>query len=168
MKPQHNAFGWIGLTFLFTLLMSINFLSHSVSAQESFPLTATATPTGAPVLETEEPPIATATPTEIAEDNTFFPTITPTALIEETPPPPQEEERQAAPFQALQGESSALESIWPAFNISDTDTSSIDPSIAVDSAGKIHMVWAEAEEGTKWEIYYTYWDGVRLSQSVSA
>jgi len=48
MKPQHNVFGWIGLTFLFALFISLNFLLRSVSAQEAFPLTLTATPTGTP------------------------------------------------------------------------------------------------------------------------
>ena len=119
-------------------------------------------------LATNKPERASATPTDVIEDNAFFPTATPTAFTEEPPIQSPGMERQTAPFQAMQGATSDLESIWPAFNISDTDTASIDPGIAVDSAGRIHMVWAEAEEGTKWEIYYAYWDGVRLSQTVSA
>jgi hypothetical protein len=129
----------IGILIVF-LFISFSITLPSVSAQEGTPPIPTATPTGTLVLETEESPIATATPTETTGDNTFFPTATPTAFTEETPVQAQEAERQVAPFQALLGESSALESIWPAFNISDTDTASIDPSIAVDSAGNIHMV----------------------------
>jgi len=153
---MNNSIKWlVGFVIIF-LFINFAITLPSVSAQEGTPSFPTATPTGTPILETEEPPFATATQTELADDNAFFPTATPTTFTEEKPSQSPEAERQVAPFQALQGKSSALESIWPAFNISDTDTASIDPSIAVDSAGNIHMVWAEAQEGSKRNIYYAY------------
>lgn len=89
MKPQYNTFRWIGLPFLVAVFISLNFLSRSVSAQEGTPSIPTATPTGTLVPETEEPPIATATPTDVVEESAFFPTVTPTAFTEETPLQPQ-------------------------------------------------------------------------------
>jgi hypothetical protein len=138
MKLKTNLNRWWILLVAIFLFVSFALTLPSVSAQEGTPPIPTATPTGTPTPETEEPPTTTAT--ELTEESVFSPTVTPTAFMEETPVQAQEAERQVAPFQALLGESSALESIWPAFNISDTDTASIDPSIAVDSAGNIHMV----------------------------
>ena len=138
MKLKTNLNRWWILLVAIFLFLSFALTLPSVSAQEGTPPIPTATPTGTPTPETEEPPTTTAT--ELTEESVFSPTVTPTAFMEETPVQAQEAERQVAPFQALLGESSALESIWPAFNISDTDTASIDPSIAVDSAGNIHMV----------------------------
>ncbi len=165
MKLKTNLNRWWILLVAIFLFLSFALTLPSVSAQEGTPPIPTATPTGTPAPETEESPTTIAT--ELTEESVFSPTVTPTAFMEVPPLQTQEAERQAVPFQALQGESSSLESIWPAFNISDTDAASIDPGIAVDSTGRIHMVWAEAEGGTKWEIYYAYWDGVRLSQSVN-
>jgi hypothetical protein len=122
---------------VFTIFIAFAIIS-SVSAQEE----TFATPTVTPTPETTELLTATATttPIEATEESAFFPTITPTAFMEETPLQPQEAERQVAPFQAMQQPGFPPESIWPAFNISDTDTASIDPGIAVDTTGKIHMV----------------------------
>ena len=121
---------WILFAAIF-MFLSFAITLPSVSAQEGTPPIPTATPTGTPAPETEESPTTIAT--ELTEENVFSPTVTPTAFMEVPPLQTQEAERQAVPFQALQGESSSLESIWPAFNISDTDASSIDSGIAVDS-----------------------------------
>ncbi|MCL4271906.1 MAG: hypothetical protein KJZ72_20270, partial [Anaerolineales bacterium] len=108
MKPNMNIIKWlIGLLAL-ALFISFGITLPNVSAQEGTLPVPTATPTGTLVPETEEPSIPTATPTE-TEGSAFFPIATPTAFTEETPLQPQEAERQVAPFQALLGESSALE-----------------------------------------------------------
>lgn len=144
MKPNMNIIKWlIGLLAL-ALFISFGITLPNVSAQEGALPVPTATPTGTLVPETEEPSIPTATPTE-TEGSAFFPIATPTAFTEETPLQPQEAERQVAPSQAMQEANAYLESVWPAFNVSDTDYISVDPSIAVDLAGNIHMVWAEAQ-----------------------
>ncbi len=156
MKQTNDGIKWLFIVLATFLFVSFSITLPSVSAQEGTPPIPSATSTGTVVLETEEPLIATATPTEITEDSTFFLTAIPTAFTEETPLQAQEAEQQAPPFQTMQQPGFPPESIWPAFNISDTDTASIDPSFAVDSAGNIHMVWAEAQEGNKWDIYYAY------------
>ncbi|KAA0237481.1 MAG: hypothetical protein EDM72_15385 [Chlorobiota bacterium] len=67
----------------------------------------------------------------------------------------------------MQSLNSSANSIWPAFNISDTDIISMDSSVAVDSTGKLHFTWAEQDINGKADIFYAIWDGERLSLSIN-
>lgn len=161
MKLQNNSVKWLGSLVILSAFLSFAVTLPSVSAQEEPPHTPTEFPTITPTPQVEE---LLPTPTEISVESTFFPTITPTTIVEETT---QESEQPLAPFQSLQPLTFPIESIWPAFNISDTDIVSIDSSVAVDSAGRIHITWVEQDTNGGTEIFYAFWDGERLSRSIN-
>lgn len=136
MKSQHTIFKWIAIPIVLALFLSSALVSPSVSAQD------------------EVPPTSTETPTEISPEGTPFPTIIATPTIEE----PLSESPSLLQLQSLDEPVAPLSTDWSTpFNLSVTDTDSIDPSIATDSIGGVHVVWSEQETGGKPDVYYTFW-----------
>jgi phosphatidylserine/phosphatidylglycerophosphate/cardiolipin synthase-like enzyme len=95
--------------------------------------------------------------------------LAPTATDLPSSPELQEMEQPFSSFQSLQESNSSLESIWPAFNISDTDGISGDSSVAVDFTGNVHFVWVESIGAGRPEIFYAVWNiqTERLSQIIN-
>ena len=151
MKPQRAIFKWIAMAIVLAMFLSFANISPSAFAQEG------------------NPPTAIETPTEIFPEGTFFPTIMPTPTMEESPLPSQlqNEEQPSDSFQSLEQLIAPLNPEWPAVNMSDTEIDSADSSIATDSTGKIHIAWVERETNGTSEIYYTFWDGERLSTPIN-
>jgi hypothetical protein len=148
MKSQRTIFKWIGVSVVLAMFLGFAAISPPALAQE------------------EVPPTATETPTEISALGTPFPTIIPTPMMEEeTPLQLQSQEQLIAPLQSLEQPTSSLNPEWPAFNISDTEIDSTYSSIATDSTGNLHIAWIEQETNGLTDIYYSYWDGEKLSTS---
>jgi hypothetical protein len=131
MKAKSSILKWISFSVLLLIVLNSVIASPLVYAQGEIP----------------------PTPTEIG--GFILPTPTPPLPFS----PVQELEQPFSSFQSLQEFSSSLESIWPAFNISDTDLISSDASVAVDSNGHIHFAWTEHELGIQPEVFYAFWDG---------
>lgn len=131
MKLKNNSIKYLGVLIIISLLFnSITNLS-SVSAQGE---TLTLTPIG----------------------GTTIPTSTSTPIMEEFNLQIQE---QSFPLlQSLEENENSLNPEWPVFNISDSTTDSINPSIAVDANKNIHMVWVEQSVGGIKDVYYSFWN----------
>ncbi|MBI3163164.1 MAG: hypothetical protein HYZ24_00660 [Chloroflexi bacterium] len=67
MKQTNDAIKWLFIILVTSLFVSFSITLPSVSAQEGTPSIPTATPTGTPGAETEEPP--SATPIEMTAKN---------------------------------------------------------------------------------------------------
>jgi hypothetical protein len=145
MKSQHSIFKWIGVLVVPFIFINTLFASPLVYAQG------------------ENSPTSTETPTEIGGFLAQTPTPTPTL------PSNPELQEPFSSFQSMQESTSSLESIWPAFNISDTAIPSRDASIAVDNSGKIHFVWVEDDEvyGAEPEVFYAVWSTENEQPSLS-
>jgi|GEM_PF-2195124 hypothetical protein len=137
MKSQHSISKWVSFSVLLLIFLNSIFTSPLAHAQGE----------------------VTPTPTATEIEGFLAPTPTLTLPSIEENPELQELEEPFSSFQSLQEFSSSLESIWPAFNISDTDLISSDASVAVDSNGHIHFAWTEHELGIQPEVFYAFWDG---------
>lgn len=153
MKPQNNFFKWLAVVGLFTTFISFSLVSPSVSAQEG------------------TPPASTEMPTEIyTEEPIYYPTIVPTPMPDLGV---QTTEQSITPFNAQSLGESVSASGWSfPQNISQTESLSTEPSIAVDSANHLHIVWTELNSSGISDIYYKYQDeagawssGVNVSKS---
>lgn len=145
MKRQHSIFKWISFSVLLLIFLNSVFASPFVYAQGE----------------------VTPTPTTTEMGGFLAPTPTPNLP---SSPELQELEQPFSSFQSIQSSSSSLESIWPAFNISDADTISSDSSVAVDADGNVHFLWVEDPiSAVRPEIFYAVWNtqNERLSQPIN-
>jgi hypothetical protein len=136
MEPRQIGRKWIAIFLVATIFLGTAISSPSVSAQEGNPPTATEAPIEGGVFSTVTP----------------IPTATRLLLPVEQP-------------QLMERMNEPLGPSWQEFNISQTESVSDEPSIAVDVAGGLHVVWAELETGGKTDVYYTFWDGQTLSKT---
>lgn len=147
MKPKNNFFKWMAVIGVFTTFVSFSLVSPSVSAQEG------------------TPPASTEMPTEIyTEEPIYYPTIVPTPMPDLGV---QTTEQSIAPFNAQSLGESVSASGWSfPQNISQTESLSTEPSIAVDSANHLHIVWTELNSSGISDIYYKYQDEAGAWSSV--
>ena len=113
--------------------------------------------------EVKNPQVAIAT--EIyTEEPIYYPTIVPTPMPDLGV---QTTEQSIAPFNAQSLGESVSASGWSfPQNISQTESLSTEPSIAVDSANHLHIVWTELNSSGISDIYYKYQDEAGAWSSV--
>lgn len=131
MKLKNSSIKYLGVSVIISLLFNSIITLSFVSAQGE-----TSTPIG-----------GTAIPTTIS---------TPTIAMEEFNMQSQEESFSL--LQSLEENEGELNPEWPVFNISDSTTDSLNPSIAVDANKNIHMVWVEQSVSGMRDVYYSFWN----------